>query len=134
MRIVLVLAVLYITGCAGMAMKNEFEKQRGYTPEHMAEIEKYRHEYSQILAKGRVHSNAFNATEKVNADNRIKAIFCKCQSKLGEKCRQKPDQLTGEDRILWAKSNGAEYALAGMMANDNPLDSTGFKIDPAECQ
>ncbi len=86
-----------------------------------------------ILAQGRVNTNAFDSTEKVGAENRVRNIFCNCIKKLGQKCQKKPDGLTGEDRVLWAKSNGAEWALRGMTANDNPFQTSRGGVDSAEC-
>ncbi len=127
-------ATALMVGCAGQRVKNEFTQKRGYSAEDMKEIQAQRDDYAGVLAKGRVNSNAFNTTEKVNAENRIKSIFCACHKKLGDKCTQKVDGLSAEDHSLWVKSNAAEWALAGMSANDNPLDSKGYVIDPVECK
>lgn len=122
-----------LLGCAGAAIKKEFLEKRGYSQEDIKEIETQRQPYVDILAKGRVASNAFNTTEKVAAEGRVKAVFCSCYKKLGEKCTQKADGLSKDDHVLWVKSNAAEMALAGMSANDNPFDSQGYRLDTAEC-
>ena len=125
-------ALAILSGCAGQALKAEWT-QRGYTDAEIAEVGPYQKSYMEILSQGTVNSNQFNTTEKVNAENRVRTIFCACAKKLKEKCQKKPDGLTGEDRTLCAKANGAESALIGMAAAANPLQTSAGKIDTAEC-
>lgn len=125
--------LLILTGCAGAQLGKEWKEKRGYTDQEIAETRTYHEEYVHLLAQARVQSNSFNTTEKVNAENRLKTIWCSCVKKLGPKCQQKPTSLLGDDRVLWAKANAAEMSLTGMKANDNPFDSRRFFLDQAEC-
>ena len=132
-KILLSLLAISLFGCANIAIKSEFVKTRGYSEADMQDINEQSKAYFDILAKGHTNSNSFNTTEKVNAENRVKAVYCNCQKKLGAKCTSKPEGLSKDDRALWVKSNSAELALAGMSANGNPFDSKGYRLDPAEC-
>ena len=138
----LVLLFGSLLGCAGGQLNKEYREVRGYSESEMAEIQKYKDDYVRLLARSRVSrpSLAYGASgpstaEKLTAEGRVRQIFCTCWKKLGTKCKQKPTALTGEDRVLWAKSNAAESALIAMAANDMQFDASTStaKIDEAEC-
>lgn len=84
------------------------------------------------MAKGSSQSNAFNSTPKAQSESRVRSIFCGCVKKLGKKCQQKPTDLKGDERFMWAKSNAAESALKAISQAENPFQSES-SVDPAEC-
>lgn len=133
-KILSLIGVLFILGCAGAALNKDMKEKRGYTDADITEINAATHPYMEMLSRARTAGNKFNTTEKVNAENRIKSIWCACVKKLGPKCRQKPEGLSADDKAIWLKGNAAERSLMGMAASDDPFSSTPFMLDEAECQ
>lgn len=132
-KLIFIFSLVFLGGCAGQALKKEMLETRGYSQSDYNEIEKYRTEYTDVLVKGHNGSSAINSAEKLNAENRIKKIYCACIVKLGEKCRQKPEKLSKEEKIIWNKGNAAELALTGIQALNDPFTSKKFFIDDSEC-
>lgn len=128
--LVLVTMAFLMVGCASHTKK--MWQDRGYSEAEVKEIEPYTKEYIDILAKGSSQSNAFNSTPKAQSDNRVRSIFCSCVKKLGKKCQQRPVDLKGDDRTLWAKSNAAESALKAISQAENPFQGES-SVDWAEC-
>lgn len=126
--------LIVLVGCASTSVRSDWKQKRGYSDEHFKEFSSHSDTYMRMIARGGVAGNAFNSTEKVAAEGRVRNIFCACVKKLGDRCRQNPDGLAPADRELWAKSNGAEMALMGMARADNPFDSNAGVVDTAECQ
>ena len=88
-------------------------------------------DYKRTLIVGRTSSNAFNSTPYSDAKNRLKAIFCSCAKKLGEKCRQRSDNLSASDKALWLKANAVDMAFA---SQETSLDTApAERLDLGEC-
>lgn len=131
MKTLAIIALAVLSGCAAGGLRSQWVS-RGYSEADIAEIHKYEDGYLNTLGRGAGASNAFDTSQQVNAENRIRSIFCACIVKLGDKCRQNPEGLSESDRTLWAKSNAAEDALRGFSMAQLPLVPMS-DTDPAEC-
>ncbi len=129
-KALMMLVCLALSSCAGAALQKEWEQQRGYTPEEIALTEPYREEYKRILASATVYGGT--SVDDNAAQARVRTIFCACVKKLGSKCQQRPVTLVGDERVLWAKGNGAEMALRAL-ASGSAFDSRAGAVDTAEC-
>jgi hypothetical protein len=128
--VVLVTMTFLMVGCASHTKK--MWQDRGYSEAEVKEIEPYTKQYIDLLAQGSSQANAFNTTPKAQSESRVRSIFCTCVKKLGKKCQQRPVDLKGDDRVLWAKSNASESALKAISQAENPFQSESV-IDLAEC-
>lgn len=131
-NIVSIFIGLALAACSSMSLRNQWST-KGYSADDIREIQRYEGGYLDILSRGTAFSNGFDSSERVSAENRIRGIFCSCFKKLGEKCRTKPDGLTDDDKILWAKSNAADSALHASGNMNLPLASSNDLTDGAEC-
>lgn len=129
MRTMLLILSVTLTGCAGAQLQKEWTEQRGYTDAEMALIRPHAAEYQKTVAWGMSSSTAFNSAPSIEAERRVRTIYCACIKKLGsDRCRKKPEGLSEADKELWAKGNAAEMALVSMS-----YGAPGRQVDPAEC-
>jgi hypothetical protein len=130
-RLLLILLAVVFVGCSGAKLKTEWKDDRGYSDEDIEAAMSKMPEYKKILISGTVYSSRYNNSNEIQADNRLRSIFCSCIKKLGDKCRQKSDGLTGADKDLWIKANAVDMAFA---SQESSLSSSASKImDPTEC-
>jgi len=117
--------------CAGQQIQNEWNS-RGYSkPDQDAILTQWKVYLQEKLSAER-SSNVFNSSPKQEFNARMTKIFCGCYKKIGEKCRQKPDGLSPEEKTLWIKANAVDYNSVGTAMT---WETTGMsKIDPVECQ
>ena len=126
----IVLAVI-MSACAGQQLKSEWTA-RGYSESDQTLINAQAKEYFRAKFSANQESNAFNSAPRHAFDERMKSIFCACTKKIGDKCRQKPDGLSAEEKSLWVKANAVDMtAVAQSMGFETNAMS---KIDPVECQ
>jgi len=128
---VMFVLTLLVSGCASHVQK--IWGARGYSKSEIDEFRPYSSEYIRVLARGSTNSNSFDASHEIQSEKRIRAIYCSCVKKLGPRCQQRPVDLKGDDRVLWAKANGAESSLMAMAQAGNPFIDHGTIVDPVEC-
>lgn len=130
--LILILMAGMIAGCAGASLKSDWKDKRGYSDQDINAIMDQYADYNKLMVSAQVSSNAFNSTPQVEARSRMRAIFCACAKKLGDKCREKPDGLPQADKTLWVKANAVDMAMIG---NSMTFETSGMSvIDPTECQ
>lgn len=129
--LLLIIAAL-LAGCAGAQLKSDWKNKRGYSDQDIDAIMAQYSEYSSDKARATVNSNAFNSAPYEEHRSRMKSIFCACAKKLGDKCREKPDGLSGKDKSLWIKANAVDMDMIGSNAS---FETNGMSlIDTVECQ
>lgn len=128
----IIFILTFVTGCAGAQLKSDWKERRGYSDADIAAIEYQSQGYKVLMMQSGATSNAFNSAPMIQTDNRLRAIFCSCVKKLGQKCREKSDGLAAQDKELWIKANAVDMAILGqrMTWEANPMTV----IDPLECQ
>lgn len=123
------LLAIALTGCSGAQLKTDWEGQRGYPENEIDAMMSQAKEYQRLLISAKMNSNAFNSAPYTDAQNRLRAIFCTCVKKMGNKCRDKSGMTV--DRSLWRKANAVDMAF---VMDHTALDSSpAYVIDPAEC-
>lgn len=130
--IILIVVAGMLSGCAGASLKSDWKDKRGYSDQDIDAIMNQYSDYNKLMVSAQVSSNAFNSTPQVEARSRMKAIFCACAKKLGDKCREKPDGLAQSEKTLWIKANAVDMAMIG---NSTTFETSSMSvIDPTECQ
>lgn len=130
--IILILMAGMLAGCAGASLKSDWKNKRGYSDEDINAIMNQYSDYNKLMIGADVSSNAFNSAPQTEARSRMRAIFCACIKKLGDKCREKPDGVAQADKTLWIKANAVDMAMIG---NSTTFETSSISvIDPAECQ
>jgi hypothetical protein len=125
MRILALIALsALMASCASPGIQKIYD-ERQYSEADRQEIAPHSQEYMRLISRGTAASNAFNTGPQANSVGLVAKYYCACQSKLGEKCQKNSEGLEPEERELWAKGAGAEFAL---MATGN-----GAHVDPILC-
>ncbi len=119
-----------VTGCAGAALKKEWTA-RGYSAEDTQLMADQSREYQKRLIEGQMSSNAFNSAPRQVEEARLRALWCNCWRRMKDKCRQKPDGLSAEDKALWSKANAVEMAFASQETTIDVKPNT--RLDGDEC-
>lgn len=130
-KIILLAMAIVLSSCAGQQLKSDWTQKRGYSKADVDLIMAQYKQYSSAYINAEVSSNAFNSTPKAQEENKLRRIFCACVKKLGDKCRQKPEGLSPEDKSLWVKANAVDMTMS---SQTTALDYGGPSlVDPAEC-
>ena len=125
------LPLIFSTACATRSLKKEWAEKRGYSKDDMALIQETKADYYLEYQAAKKESSPQNSAPIHRVEDKFVKIFCSCYKKLGDKCRQKPEGLSGSDRALWAKANSIDWVL---LTEHNPFElKPERKIDPAEC-
>ena len=121
-----------LTGCSGAKLKTEWREQRGYSDADSQLAMNQMDEYNKRLIMANQASSRFDSAPMTNEQNRLRTVFCACVKKIGDKCREKPDGLTGADKTLWVKANAVDMAFVASHSAIDP--GPAYKIDTSECQ
>ncbi|RYZ86425.1 MAG: hypothetical protein EOP04_13915 [Proteobacteria bacterium] len=117
----LFVATLSFTACASMQnmMKSNFAKKAetlGIAATDVEAVDRQSQVYYgdyQRTASQKVGLNDQMLQTQVNAQmTKITNIFCGCVKKLGDKCQANPAGMSGTDKDMWVKGNGAAEALS----------------------
>ncbi len=130
-KLLSIVSVLFLCGCAGAQLEKEMKESRGYSEADMAAIREQAKEYKSRYGMAGFKTNRFQSSAEDRVYNDMKAIFCKCYREMKSKCREKPDGLTTEQHALWVKSNAVDLAI---LSQETALDaSVSGKVDPDTC-
>lgn len=127
--VLLLVGALTLAGCAGQQLKSDWKDKRGYSEEDINLITEQYKEYAQMTNAAVISRSS---VQSVNADNRLKSIFCSCVKKMGDQCRTRaPASMNPQDKTLWIKANAVDMAYVGQSmtweTSQHPV------IDSAEC-
>jgi hypothetical protein len=106
-----------LSGCAGM-LKSSFAKKYEPLGVSTGDIESvdrqstvYYGDYQRTASQKFGVNDQMLQTQVTAQMTKITNIFCTCVKKLGDKCQSAPNGLTGSDKEIWIKGNGAAEAL-----------------------
>jgi hypothetical protein len=112
MRYAYVALSLVLVGCAGMGLQKTMKEQRGYSDAEVSEIMSAMEPYKRELISAKMESNRFNSAPTIEAEKKLKRIWCACWKKLSDKCRAPSAGLGGAEKELWRNANAVEMAFA----------------------
>jgi len=118
-----------LAGCAGPQLKTEWKEKRGYKDSDIDAIMAQYKDYNSMKLRADQQSNALNSAPSIEANNRLRNVFCSCVKKMGDSCRTK--EGANIDRTLWVKANAVDMTMVGMSMNFETNSMS--KIDPSEC-
>jgi hypothetical protein len=125
-KAIAILGLLWLSGCVTSPKIQSMYDERNYSEQDKADIQVYTSEYIRLLSHGTAASNAFNSSPHTQSVQVVSRYFCVCTSRLGDKCQQNSENVSDEERELWAKGAGAEFALHST--------GNGAHADPILCQ
>lgn len=122
--LIISLLAIALTGCAGAALKNTWKDERGYTEADIDAIMEQQRTYGNMMG------SALSTTTRIEASNRLRAIFCTCARKMGNKCRTKEGAKI--DRESWIKANAVDITFSAYGSLE-PGGVAAQLPDTAEC-
>ena len=126
-----------LTGCAAGQIKKEWIETRGLTQAETDEImAKSQEGYVSRIIRANQASNAVNTAPKQEEERKLKTVWCNFWKRLKNKCKEKPEGLSKDDRDLWLKANAIEmaYTMAELNGKIPGLETSNRTVfDGDEC-
>lgn len=126
-KLVMLLALSFLAGCASLTQSSFAKKSaaQGVSAADIEAVDKqsaiYYGDY-QRTANQKFGVNPQMLQTQITAQTtKITSIFCACVKKLGDKCQGNPEGLTGANKDVWVKGNGAAEALS--LIQRSPVDA-----------
>ncbi|HRO68266.1 MAG TPA: hypothetical protein PL182_11925 [Pseudobdellovibrionaceae bacterium] len=126
-RFVMLLSLAFLAGCASLT-KSSFAKRaeaQGISAADIEAVDKqsavYYGDYQRTSNQKFGVNPQMLQTQITAQTTKITGIFCACVKKLGEKCQGNPAGLSGADKDVWVKGNGAAEALS--LIQRSPVDA-----------
>lgn len=113
MKMILILAASLLSGCVSSQVQKEYDS-RAFTAEDKKDISVYAQDYNKLIMTGSTSLMTAVNSGNHNGAETVQQYFCACFKKLGNDCSKNSNNVSSENRSLWAKGAAAELSLKAL--------------------